>query len=190
MTLLKTTKRFVAITLAAGAASGASIHAQGPQGQRSAIPPQAAMQIQALTAEKASRTPAQKRIDSQLLYKHKMALGLPVAPGVPTLNVQTTTAADGREIVDVTASNASTLVPAVQRLGATVLFADDRMLRLQTTLDSLETIASLPGVVFIHPPLYPQHQSYTARRPTTGAAGRQHLCRDHTNSFKNGCSQR
>jgi hypothetical protein len=141
---------------------------QAPQAQASAIPPQAALQIQALIDDKAARTPVQDRIDSQLLYKHKMARGLPVAPGVPTLSVRTTTAADGREIVDVVATHANALVPAVQQLGADVLFADDRMLRLQTTLDSLESLASLPGVLFIHPALYPQVQSFKPRMTSDG----------------------
>src|SRR5436190_19267883 len=45
-------------------------------------------QIRALLDEKDSRTPAQQKLDSQLLYAARMRRGQDAAPGVPQLNVK------------------------------------------------------------------------------------------------------
>src|SRR5215510_859912 len=50
------------------------------QGER--ISPSALRQIEALMEEKESRTPAQKKIDSQLIYRLKQKRGQRIAPGV------------------------------------------------------------------------------------------------------------
>ena len=50
----------------------------------------AVSQINALIAEKESRTPAQQKIDSQLLYAAKMDRGEAIADGVRTLDVKVT----------------------------------------------------------------------------------------------------
>src|ERR1044071_9149968 len=52
----------------------------------SRIAESAIQQIQALVAEKESRTPAQQKLDSQLLYTLKMRPGEAIAAGVPTLD--------------------------------------------------------------------------------------------------------
>ncbi len=129
-----------------------------------AITAQATAQIEALIAEKASRTDAQTRIDSALLYKLKGSQGLLAAAGLASMQVAAEAAADGREVVDVTARDGLGLVPAVQRLGAEVLFADALMLRLRVSLNTLEAIADLPGVVFVQPPLLPQTKSARSAR--------------------------
>jgi hypothetical protein len=49
------------------------------------IAPEALSQIQALLTEKASRTPVQQRIDSQLLAAYRMKQGMPVAQGIAAL---------------------------------------------------------------------------------------------------------
>lgn len=140
----------ILLTAAPGAAPRATTQQQ-PQ-----ISARAMAQIQALIDDKNARTEVQKRIDSQLIYKSRMARGVAVARGVSTLEVQTMEAADGRELIDVTAHNASSLVPAVTALGATVVFADDRMLRLQASLDALEAIAAIQNVVSVHPAVLPE----------------------------------
>ena len=57
------------------------------QSRKQGIADTAMRQIEALMAEKESRTPAQQRIDSQLLYAIKMDRQEPIAPGVETLEV-------------------------------------------------------------------------------------------------------
>ncbi|MDQ3012476.1 MAG: hypothetical protein M3X11_17425, partial [Acidobacteriota bacterium] len=53
-------------------------------------------QIEALIQEKESRTPEQKKIDSQLLYKLKQDRGEQFAPGLEKLAITVQEEADGR----------------------------------------------------------------------------------------------
>ena len=66
--------------------SGSRVAAR-PQQDGNGIAPEGLAQIQALLQEKETRTPAERKIDSQLLYARRMQQGLPVAPGVQTLEV-------------------------------------------------------------------------------------------------------
>ena len=61
-------------------------------------------QIQALEDEKGSRTPAQKKIDSQLLYATKMERAQPIASGVSSLHVDVGASEQGRVVVDISAA--------------------------------------------------------------------------------------
>src|SRR5438874_134840 len=63
-----------------------------------------AQQIQALIAEKESRTPAQRKIDSQLIYAMKMHRGKSVAQGIQTLAVDVGVDEAGLVTVDIVAS--------------------------------------------------------------------------------------
>ena len=74
-------------------------------------------QIQALEDEKGSRTPAQKKIDSQLLYATKMERAQPIASGVSSLQVDVGASQQGRVVVDISAS------------------VDDQLLQLLANLD-------------------------------------------------------
>ena len=114
------------------------------------ISPEAMAQIDALLRDKAQRTPLQQRVDSQLLYAQQAAQGRAVLPG---LAVDVTTAADGRQLLDVRANVSDVLIAQVRGLGADVLESDafHRALRVQARLDQVETIAGLPGVLFVSP---------------------------------------
>src|SRR5205809_562311 len=100
------------IALAAGSSSGLAQRAplqrgQDPQQNQPQsvddLSPQALGQIAALMDEKASRTPAQQKMDSQLVYAVKMARGEAIAQGVPQLHVGVAT--DGSPLtIDVRAS--------------------------------------------------------------------------------------
>src|SRR3954471_14630178 len=58
-------------------------------------------QIQSLQAEKAARTPAQQKMDSQLLYAVKQSRGEVIAANVPQLQIGAKADADGSIIVDI-----------------------------------------------------------------------------------------
>src|SRR5258706_13714383 len=60
-------------------------------------------QIQALNAEKESRTPAQKKLDSQLVYAIKQRNGQAVAAGGPMLEVNVGADASGMVTGDISA---------------------------------------------------------------------------------------
>ena len=82
---------------------------------------QALQQIQALLEEKEARTPAQQRIDSQLLAKARMARGEPIALGISTLRTGITVEEDGRVLVDIKAREDQDMKAEVEALGGTVL---------------------------------------------------------------------
>src|SRR5213593_691188 len=61
-------------------------------------------QIQALEDEKEARTPAQQKIDSQLLYAMKLRRAQPIASGVSSLQVDVGETEQGHVVVDISAS--------------------------------------------------------------------------------------
>src|SRR6267378_8316564 len=75
-----------------------------------AISESAMQQIEALIEEKESRTPAQRKINSQLLYAEKMARGEAIARNVQTLAVNVPTDSDGRLVVDITTTVSDSLL--------------------------------------------------------------------------------
>ena len=92
--------------------------------------------------EKETRTPAERKIDSQLLYARRMQRACPIAPGVQTLEVDMPYAADGHVIVDVRATVTSRLVQSVERHHGRDE-ADGRPdLQLHVDLDQIEAIAA------------------------------------------------
>src|SRR6266446_8724631 len=110
-------------------------------------------QIQALEVDKESRTPAQQKIDSQLLYAIKMRRGQGVAAGVQTLAVDVGADDTGVVTVDVTAIVDEQLLRDLNGLGVEVsnVFPQYHSLRVVASLDQLETIADYPQVRFIQP---------------------------------------
>src|SRR5262249_33271633 len=113
----------------------------------------ALQQIQALIDEKESRTPAQQKIDSQLLYAMKMRQGQMIARGIEKLNTEVVTDDDGRTVVDISARVTGGLLRRLRAAGAYVMYSDARHNAVQAfaPLDRLESIASLPGVTFVQP---------------------------------------
>nr|MBP6716436.1 hypothetical protein [Acidobacteriota bacterium] len=118
--------------------------------QEAELSPTVLAQIAALEREKASRSPVQRRIDSQLLLAQQSAVGRAVVPG---LRASVTPAADGRQLLDVRADMRAGLADAIRALGADVLDEDirHRALRVQARLDQVEAIAAVPGVQFVAP---------------------------------------
>ncbi|MCA1614019.1 MAG: S8 family serine peptidase, partial [Acidobacteria bacterium] len=134
-----------------------------------AVSPQAAQQMQALAAEKMSRTPAQKKIDSQLLYAAKMRRGEPIAAGVQSLAVNVAEAGEGRVVVDISGEVGDSLLQTLKENGAKVLVSTPRYdsLRAEVGLDRLEAVAASPAVRFIQP----KQEALASRRATAAAAG-------------------
>ena len=105
-----------AVAVALGVtSSSARLAARGAQQNENGIQPEAMAQIEALLREKETRTPAERKIDSQLLYARRMELGVPIAPGVQTLEVDIPRADDGHVIVDVKANVTGQPDAAVER---------------------------------------------------------------------------
>src|SRR5437870_2605513 len=66
-------------------AKGSYVRVSSASPSTNRISAEAIQQISALEAEKESRTPAQRKIDSQLIYATKMHRGQDIAEGVKTL---------------------------------------------------------------------------------------------------------
>ncbi len=113
----------------------------------------ARQQIQALLAEKESRSPVQQKIDSQLLYAIKLRRGESIAAGVQTLAVEVGADDAGLVTVDITAIVDEQLVKELAGMGIEVLsvFPQYHTLRAVASLEQLETIAGFPQVRFIQP---------------------------------------
>ena len=130
---------------------------QAVMGQRPAVVHDlgdaARQQIQALLAEKESRTPAQKKIDSRLLYAMRLRRGLDAAPGVPVL--QTGIALDSAQTteVNITATVTARLLESLQKVGARIIdtYPWARSIRARVPISALEPIAADPAVYFVGP---------------------------------------
>ena len=140
-----------ALAVALGFVSSGPRAASNQEPSGNGIAPEGRAQIEALLREKETRSPAEQKIDSQLLYARRMQLGLPVAPGVQTLEVELPLAADGHVIVDVRANVTTKLLDELNSVTSEVLRTSPGDLQLHVELDELEMIAAQPDVLFIQP---------------------------------------
>jgi hypothetical protein len=150
----------VAGLLAFGPARGLVLAQQPGAGQP--ISPQALAQIEALAQEKASRTPAERKISSQLLYAIKMQRGEQIAPGVQLQPPRVTRGADGKIDIDVTARAGTDLNAVLLSRGADVLGvnattrgAGGSVARAHLDADSVLALAARGDVISVRP-----HQEY------------------------------
>ena len=121
-------------------------------GQQDAISPAALAQIDALLREKDTRTAAERKIDSQLLYALRQDQGLPPAPGVTTLDVDLPLTSDGHIVVDVRARLTPALLARVRALTDEVkTFAASGSLQLHLDVDQVVPLAADPDVIFVQP---------------------------------------
>ena len=132
----------------------------GQQVEDDGIAPSARAQIQALLDEKETRTPAERKIDSQLLYARRMEMGVPIAPGVQTLEVYVPHAEDGHVVVNVKATVTNRLVLALSGLTGEMKQTGGTDLQLHVGLDQIEAIAEQPDVLWVGP----KQEAFTSRR--------------------------
>ena len=159
----------VAAAAAAGAfTQGTAARAAQDEAGDGRISAAALKQIQALVLDKMSRTPVQRKIDSQLLYAARMSRGESIAAGVQSLNVSVEEAGAGRAVVDITAKLDDAVFETLRVNGAKVLVAVPGYdsVRVEVGLDRLETIAALPQVRFIQS----KQEAYTTRAVVPSAS--------------------
>ena len=124
------------------------------QGQTvSGISVNAARQMQALQQEKASRTPAQRKIDSNILYTIRMLAGQPAAPGVDFLYTGVDLDAQDNVVVDMVANVTERLLQQLTAAGALVLYKNGSLRSIRAIIPpaQIEAIAASPDVIFISP---------------------------------------
>jgi hypothetical protein len=121
--------------------------------QPAALSPQVVAQIDALTAEKLSRTPAQRKMSSQLVAAAKMARGERIAPNVAAVRATFSDVNARGVVVDIRADVSDVLLDRMRRLGADVIntSARYRHVRARVGLGQIEAIAGLPEVAFVRP---------------------------------------
>jgi hypothetical protein len=115
----------------------------------------AAQQIRGLQQEKASRTPAQQKIDSNVLYTTRMLAGQPAAPGVQYRYTGVDLDENNGVVVDIVAHVTDDLLQRLNAVGAQTLYKNVGLRSIRATIPpgQLETIAASPDVIFIWPKL-------------------------------------
>ena len=174
--------RFFPIILAALvlAASGSTpiLRNAGAQQGGAQLSAAAQQQISALLQEKRSRTAAQKKINSQLLYAMKIRRGEPltVRGEVRTLSSAMDVAKigeDGQVLVDIKSSVGNQLLETIKNLGGEIRYSSEKAgaIRARLPLDSLEKLAGDPGVKSISPAAIAFTNSQASNSGRTGLNG-------------------
>ena len=125
--------------------------AAGAVGNPAGLSQNAKNEIAALLQEKAGRTSAQQKMDSQLVHALKKNRGEPFAPGAPNVQVDVKIEPDGRVLVDMDATVTPELLALIQAGGGQVInsFGQYRAIRALVTLTQLETLAGSTNVSYI-----------------------------------------
>lgn len=112
---------------------------------------EASQQMREVSDDKRSRTKAQRKIDSQLLYALKQKRG--ETRGVPREPIKLDLDAQGRVLVDISAKVSTRLTSRIHKLGGTVIsqFEAYHTVRARLALEKLEALASMDDVRFIMP---------------------------------------
>src|SRR5439155_20126334 len=100
-------------------------------------------EIDALLQEKASWTPTQRKLESQLIHALKKNRGQPFAARASRLRMDLAVRADGRVLVDITANVTPELLALIQRGGGQVInsFSRYRAIRAIVPVGQLETLS-------------------------------------------------
>lgn len=149
---------FLVVSIVGLNSVGAAVHFESRTFQNSFIAvPQTYAWTQTITDEKKSRTPAQKKIDSQLLYALKQKRG--VTKGVPAERIELEVDRKGRVLVDVTGDVSPHLIAQIQKLGGAIVstHAGARTIRARLALQRLEELAQRKDVSFIAPAAQPMN---------------------------------
>lgn len=117
------------------------------------LSPSALQQIQALEAEKAARTPAQQKMDSQLVYLVKQSRHEVIAAGVTNLQIGVQADTNGLVKVDITATVTPGLLDYIAANGGSVLNSQERFhaIRALVPVGQLEALAGRGDVKFVQP---------------------------------------
>ena len=102
-------------------------------------------------SEKAARTPAQQKINSQLLYEIYKRRGEAEKKQSPPETTGVRIGSDGRALVDIRAEVSPTLLRTIVRVGGQIVAtsAPDRSVIARVPVLRLETLAADPAVRFI-----------------------------------------
>jgi hypothetical protein len=122
----------------------------------------AGRKAQEIRDEKESRTPAQQKIDSQLLYAIKQRRG--ETQGIPVEPIELDLDAKGRALVDITAKVTTRLISKIRKLGGSVISKSEtyQTVRARMKPEKLEALAAAADVRFIAPAYEPMNNNAPA----------------------------
>jgi uncharacterized repeat protein (TIGR01451 family) len=147
--------------------------ARATESDANPISPEGMAQVKALLQEKESRTPAQRKIDSNLLYEIRMRRGQAVAPGVASLATGLSVDLGGGTAVDIRANVTDAFLKRLTALDAAIIDVSRpyRTVAARVPLSAIETLAGMSEVIFIQPyfPANFWHRRSAAQKP--GAPG-------------------
>jgi len=125
------------------------------------------LQVNAIRMDWKSRTPAQKKIHSQLVYAARQATGAVVLAGAPKLRSNVKAESDGRFKVKITATVSPELLDAIKALGGTVLSSYPKYRAIYALIPpaKFETLAGRADVVFIGLPAKAIFNDASAKTP-------------------------
>jgi subtilisin family serine protease len=118
------------------------------------LSPEALQQMQDLLQEKETRTPAQRKLGSQLVYALKESLGQQLTPSIDVLpSLGNLDSSAQGVLVDMHASVTATLLEMIDQHGGGVISSspEQQRIRARVPLDSIEAFAALPEVESIKP---------------------------------------
>jgi len=116
-----------------------------PAGQAPAqFSPKVIQQFQAIQVEKATWTPVQRKIGSNLLLETKQRLGQAMAAGMPALRQAIAVDRSGLVLVDIKATVTDALLKRIGDLGGQVVnsFANVGAIRARVPLAQVQTLAA------------------------------------------------
>jgi len=127
--------------------------AQGQKGTAPALSEKVLDQIRVLGEEKLSRTPAQRKMGSQLVHAVKIRRGDAMLRKLPALRPMVEIAEDDTTLVDIQADVTPQLLDRIRNLGGTVVnsYAEYNAIRVRLPLGAMETLAEGKDVQYIRP---------------------------------------
>lgn len=119
-----------------------------PNRDQPRISESAARQIRSLVREKKSRTPGQRKIDTQLLYALKRQRGEAITNEVQTLEVDVKPDIDGKVLVDIRAEVSAEVISALEKARGEIVHRSERYksIRVRLPLGSLEGLAGMTEI--------------------------------------------
>ena len=143
----------IACTIAAAFASLTTVTAQN----LADAPERVQQQMQSLQAEKAARSPAQNKMDSQLIFAARQKRDGFAHKDVPQLRASVETAIDGRAKIDIDATVSAALLGAIRAAGGEIInvVPQEHAVRAVLPIENVENIAARGDVKFIRPAFAP-----------------------------------
>jgi uncharacterized FlaG/YvyC family protein len=135
-----------------------------PASAQTQISEKAMKQIELLQKEKASRSPVQQKIDSQMLYEMKKNSG-EMTKGMPALQTGIESDKSGKVVVDIKAKVTDDLLQQIKAAGGEVIYSSEAggSIRAKLPMAQIESVASNKDVIFIGPAVEAQTQKSASR---------------------------